>query len=177
VAAALVAATIGVLAFVLLSRGDDKPTASQLTTLTRAAKAAGCTLRSFPSEGRTHTTGPVTYKTKPPTSGPHNPVPAPDGEYANGAPPQERYVHTLEHGRIELQYRPDASPAAHAGLKAVFEEDTDRMLLFPNPDMPYEVAATAWTHLLGCPRYNAKVPAALRAFRDAYRGKAPEKIP
>jgi hypothetical protein len=39
------------------------------------------------------------------------------------------------------------------------------------------VAATAWTHLLACPHYDAHVPAALRAFRDAYRGKAPEQIP
>jgi hypothetical protein len=178
VAGALVAATIGVLAFVLFSGGDDKPSASQLRTLSRAAAAAGCTLRTFPSEGRTHTTKLVTYKTNPPTSGPHDPVPAPDGEYANGAPPKERYVHALEHGRIELQYRPDASPAARAGLKAVFDQDRDRMLLFPNnTGMPYEVAATAWTHLLGCPHYNPRVPAALRAFRDAYRGKAPAKIP
>jgi hypothetical protein len=52
------------------------------------------------------------------------------------------------------------------------------MLVFPNnTGMPYEVAATAWTHLLGCRSYNARVPAALRAFRDAYRGKAPEQIP
>jgi uncharacterized protein DUF3105 len=178
VAGALVAATIAVLAFVLLSGGDDKPSKAQLAALKRAAAAAGCTLRSFPSEGRGHTTNPVTYRTNPPTSGPHNPVPAPDGEYANGAPPKERYVHSLEHGRIALQYRPDASPAARAGLKAVFEEDRDRMLLFANnTGMPYEVAATAWTQLLGCPRYNARVPAALRAFRDAYRGKAPEKVP
>ena len=178
VAAALVAATIGVLAFVLLSNGNDKPTAGQLRTLTRAAKAAGCTVRTFPSEGRTHTTGAVTYSTNPPTSGPHYPVPALDGEYANGGPPKERVVHTLEHGRIELQYRPGAAPAARAALRAVFHEDTDRMLLFQNgTGMPYEVAATAWAHLLGCPRYDARVPSALRAFRDAYRGKAPEKVP
>jgi uncharacterized protein DUF3105 len=169
---------MAVLAFVVFSGGDDKPSAAQLRALTRAAAAAGCTVRSFPSEGRDHTTSPVTYKTNPPTSGAHHPVPAPDGEYANGAPPKERYVHSLEHGRIVLQYRPGASPAARAGLRAVFEEDKDRMLLFPNDTgMPYEVAATAWTHLLACPRYNARVPAALRAFRDAYRGKAPEKVP
>jgi uncharacterized protein DUF3105 len=178
VAAGLVAATIGVLAFVLFSGGDDNPSAAQLRALTRTASAAGCTVRTFPSEGRAHTTGAVTYKTNPPTSGPHHPIAAPDGEYANGAPPKERYVHSLEHGRIELLYRPGASHAARTGLKAVFDEDKNRMLLFQNDTgMPYEVAAAAWTHLLGCPRYDARVPAALRAFRDAYRGRAPEKIP
>jgi hypothetical protein len=39
------------------------------------------------------------------------------------------------------------------------------------------VAATAWTHLLGCPRMNNQVFDAIRAFRDAYVDKAPEKIP
>jgi hypothetical protein len=176
-AGGLVAATVAVVAFVLASGGEDKPEVTKVKAAQQAATAAGCSLRTFPNEGRAHTTEPVTYKTNPPTSGPHNPVPARDGEY-DGAPPKENYVHTLEHGRIELQYRPRAAPAARAGLNAVFDEDQGHMLLFPNnTGMPYEVAATAWTHLLGCRRYNARVPAALRAFRDAYRDKAPERVP
>ena len=43
--------------------------------------------------------------------------------------------------------------------------------------MPYQVAATAWTQLLGCPTYNDRVPDAMRAFRDQYRLKGPEYIP
>jgi hypothetical protein len=173
-----VTATVAILAFVLLSGGDSGVSPARVRTLSGAASAAGCTLRTFPSEGRDHVVGKVVYKTNPPTSGAHNPLPAPDGDYPNGAPPKESYVHALEHGRIELQYRPGASPAARAGLEAVFAQDRNRMLVFPNnTGMPYEVAATAWTHLLGCRSYNARVPAALRAFRDAYRGKAPEKIP
>ena len=27
------------------------------------------------------------------------------------------------------------------------------MLLFPNDEMPYEVAVTAWTQLMGCEKY------------------------
>jgi hypothetical protein len=173
-----VAATVAILAFVLLAGGDSGVSPARVRTLSGAAKAAGCTLRTFPSEGRDHVIGKVRYRTNPPTSGPHNPLPAPDGDYPNGAPPKESYVHTLEHGRIELQYRPGAPASAQAGLRAVFAEDRNRMLVFPNnTGMPYEVAATAWTHLLACPRYDDRVPAALRAFRDAYRGKAPEKIP
>jgi hypothetical protein len=176
-AAGLVAATIAVVVFVLASGGEGKPDAAKVKVAQQAATAAGCSLRTFPSEGREHTTAPVTYRTNPPTSGPHNPAPAPDGEY-DSAPPKENYVHTLEHGRIELQYRPDAGPVARAGLKTVFDEDEKHMLLFPNNTrMPYEVAATAWTRLLGCRRYNVRVPAALGAFRDAYRDKAPEKVP
>jgi hypothetical protein len=52
------------------------------------------------------------------------------------------------------------------------------MLLFPNPTkMPYEVAATAWTHLLGCKTYNDKVIDALRTFRARYIDQGPEKVP
>ena len=52
------------------------------------------------------------------------------------------------------------------------------MLLFPNPEMPYEVAATAWTQLMGCKSYEgAATLDAIRDFRDAYRGQGPENVP
>ena len=50
--------------------------------------------------------------------------------------------------------------------------------MFPNPDMPYEVAATAWTQLMGCKRYEgAKTLDAIRDFRDQFRGRGPEAVP
>ena len=52
------------------------------------------------------------------------------------------------------------------------------MLLFPNPEMPYDVAATAWTQMIGCPTYDGQATIdALRAFRDTYRGQGPEPVP
>lgn len=178
VAAGLVLATIVIVVLALSSGGgSDKPTPAQRQTATQAAAAAGCVMRSFPSEGRGHTTGTVAYRTNPPTSGNHNPVAAPDQEYGK-APPAVYYVHSLEHGRIELQYRPGSPAATVAAVRAVFNSDPSKMLMFPNnTSMPYAVAATAWRHLLGCPAYNARVPAALTAFRDAYRDKGPEVVP
>jgi hypothetical protein len=176
-AAVLVAATAGVLIWVLLARGPGPPSASQLTQLRRAAAAARCSLASFPSEGRTHTTAHVHYRTNPPTSGPHNPLPAADRVYVV-APPPENYVHTLEHGRIELQYRPDAPATVRDALRRVYSEFTHHVLLFPNnTGMDFEVAATAWKHRLGCAHFNSKVPDALRRFRDTYMDRAPEQIP
>jgi Protein of unknown function (DUF3105) len=173
----LVAATAGVLIWVLVARGPGPPSASQLSQLKSAAAAAHCSLASFPSEGRQHTTGHVNYRTNPPTSGPHNPVPAPDRVYTV-APPPENYVHTLEHGRIELQYRPGAPPAVRDALRAVYDERTHHMLLFPNnTGMAFEVAATAWKHRIGCAHFNSKMPDALRRFRDAYQDRAPEQVP
>ena len=66
------------------------------------------------------------------------------------------FVHSLEHGRIEIQYSPDLSEADQLALKGVFDESPDGMLLFPNSEMPYDVAVTAWTQLLGCPKYDGR---------------------
>jgi hypothetical protein len=174
----LVAATVAVLVYVLVARGPGgSPSSRELEHLRNAAAAAGCTLASFPTEGRAHTTERVHYKTNPPTSGPHNPIPAPDRAY-KVAPPPENYVHSLEHGRIELQYRPGAPAAVRNALRAVYDEFTHHMLLFPNnTGMDFEVAATAWKHRVACARFNAKVPEALRRFRDAYRDRGPEQVP
>jgi hypothetical protein len=51
------------------------------------------------------------------------------------------------------------------------------MLMFPNPDMPYEVAATAWTSMITCDSYGPEAIDALRAFRDEFRGLGPESVP
>jgi hypothetical protein len=149
-----------------------------------AAAAAGCTVKTYPSEGRTHTTALVKYLTNPPTSGNHNPAPAEDGVYVPGTTPaKEHFVHTLEHGRIEIQYRPGTPKATRDQLETLFDESFKgtagyHQLLFENnTKMPFAIAATAWTHLLGCPKMNANVFDAIRAFRDAYVDKAPEQIP
>ncbi len=179
VAATIVALSAAILAYALFGGGDSSssPTKQQAALLRSAAAAAGCTVASFPSEGREHTEGHVTYRTNPPTSGPHNPAPAPDQEYTT-APPKENYVHSLEHGRIELQYKPGSPPAVVNALRGVYGESTHHMLMFPNnTGMDYEVAATAWQHRLGCVHFNPRVPEALRRFRDAYRDRAPEQVP
>jgi hypothetical protein len=154
------------------------------TKLAADAKAAGCTFRQFPSEGRTHTAGKVTYKTNPPTSGNHNPTPAPDGIYrAGNTPPKENFVHSLEHGRIEFQYKPGAPAADVAKLRALAEEplnDTPgyHMLFFENnTNMPTEYAATAWTKSIACPQLTTQALDAMREFRKAYTDKGPEFIP
>ena len=87
-------------------------------------------------------------------------------------------VHSLEHGRIDIQYSPDLPEDQQLELKGLFDEDYDGMLLFPNPDMPFDVAATAWTQMMSCPTYEGRATLdALRAFRDTYRGQGPEPVP
>ncbi|HEX2371724.1 MAG TPA: DUF3105 domain-containing protein, partial [Solirubrobacterales bacterium] len=103
--------------------------------------------------------------------------PQADGAFAV-TPDPRHFVHSLEHGRVEIEYSPDLPEDDQLAIKGVFDEDPGGMLLFPNADMPYEVAATAWTNMLGCKRYEgAATLDALRAFRDTFRGQGPEPVP
>jgi hypothetical protein len=181
VAGLVVIAVIAVVALGGGGGGGDKVDPSKLGA---DAKAAGCTFSQFKSEGRTHTAGKVTYKTNPPTSGNHNPTPAADGIYrAGNTPPKENFVHSLEHGRIEFQYKPGAPAADVAKLRALAEEplnDTPgyHMLFFENnTNMPDEYAAAAWTKSISCPQLTPQAISAMREFRKAYTDKGPEFIP
>jgi hypothetical protein len=168
-------------------REGTAPPAVEQARLEQAAEVANCDLRrDLPDEGNDHFTkeNEGDYDTSPPTSGDHYGVPTEPGAgaLADGAyidtPPISRAVHSLEHGRIEIQYSPDLSEEEQLAVKGLFDEDPEGMLLFPNPDMPYEVAATAWTQMLGCDRYEGGATLdAIRAFRDTYRGQGPEPVP
>ncbi len=162
-------------------REGTPPPALQQGDLTDAAKAAGCDLQlDLEEEGNQHVTKESEipdYKTNPPTSGNHNPEQLADGAYASSPPPWY-FVHSLEHGRIEIQYSPDLSEEDQLALKGVFDESPGGMLFFPNPDMPYDVAVTAWTQLMGCDTYKGDATLdAIRDFRDTYRGRGPENVP
>jgi hypothetical protein len=159
-------------------REGTPPPPLQQANLKTAANDAGCELKlNLPDEGNTHITSESQipkYGTNPPTSGNHNPEQMADGAYK--VEPQDWYfVHSLEHGRIEIQYSPDLPEKDQLALKGVFDEDPDGMLMFPNPDMPYEVATTAWTQLMGCKKFQGDATLdAIRDFRDIYRGQGPE---
>jgi len=149
-----------------------------------AAKAAGCTLLNPPYEGANHEQNkfkPSDYKTNPPTSGNHTPDWYEDGIYAPGdVPDLGKLVHPLEHGRIEIQYKPGTPKATVDKLEALLAENEDgyHMLLFENTTgMKDEVAGTAWTHSVTCPKMNDKVFDALRTFRSRYIDKGPERVP
>jgi hypothetical protein len=156
----------------------------KLRTLPAAAKAAGCTVQSPPDQGADHEQREFTeadYNSNPPTSGTHFPSWYEDGVYAPGATPElGRLVHALEHGRIEIQYKPGTPADTVEQLKTLYD-DLDsgyHVLLFENAtNMRYAVAAAAWGHLIGCPKMNDRVFDALRAFFKDYVDKGPEKVP
>jgi Protein of unknown function (DUF3105) len=146
-------------------------------SLPQAAKAAKCVLRNPKDEGNIHllpSQPTPKYGSSPPTSGNHDPVPLANGAYESPITNFRHAVHTLEHGRVEVQYHSSLPTHDQLLLKGVIDEDFRDMLLFQNDQMPWQVAAAAWGHYLGCKQYNPKVLDAVRAFRDTYRGQGPE---
>jgi hypothetical protein len=161
-------------------REGTEPPPLEQGDLEEAAEAARCDLQvDLPDEGASHLApqDPAPeYGTNPPNSGDHSPDPIADGAYLT--PPRPiNFVHSLEHGRVEIQYDPDLPEDDQLMLKGVFDESPAGMLMFPNPEMPYEVAVTAWTNLVGCEQYSDGVLDVLRDFRDTYRGRGPEAVP
>ena len=150
-------------------REGTAPSPVKVSNLKQAAKEAGCDLRlHLKDEGHTHlapgTTTPD-YGTNPPTSGNHvePPYQQADGAYSE-MPEEIDIVHTLEHGRMEIQYSSDLPEADQLELKGLYETLYGGTLLFPNSNMDYAVAATTWTNLLGCNEYKGAIT--LDAIRD-----------
>jgi hypothetical protein len=180
--ALLAVVVIAAVAAVALSGGDDKK--ADTSNLAADATAAGCTYKSYPSEGRNHITGKGKYKTNPPTSGNHNPTPAQDGLYAPGnEPAPENWVHSLEHGRVLFQYKPGTPKSQVAELQKIAQEKLNgtagyHVLMFRNnTNMPSQFALVAWTKSLTCDKLDSKSEDVMRQFRSAFTDKGPELIP
>jgi hypothetical protein len=157
--------------------------AQRVSDLKTAVAESGCELTHPPSEGRGHEARdftPADYRSNPPSSGTHFPVAAQDGIYAPGSePPLGMLVHSLEHGRINLQYAPGTPARLVSQLETLVSENGGyHMLLYRNvTGMQAKVAATAWGHVLTCQKTGPRMWDALRAFRDGYVDKAPERVP
>jgi len=169
----MVAVIVAIVA-VVVTRDDGGSTSTAPTA--DALRAAGCTYRHYPSEGRGHVsslTATVKYKTFPPTSGTHFDVPAVWQRYTEPLVPAQE-VHNLEHGGVIIQYGDNVPEATVAKLVAFYDSSPNGMLLAPLPKLGNKIALTAWTQLATCPRYDET---AFAAFRDAFRGKGPERFP
>jgi hypothetical protein len=163
-------------------RSGTKVAAAKVTNLKKAAKMADCDLRlHLPEEGHEHippTAATPEYKTNPPTSGNHVEPPYQQADGAYKEMPQEiDFVHSLEHGRMEIQYSPDLSESAQLELIGLYDTMYGATLLFPNDNMPYEVAATTWRNSLGCNEYKGAITLdAIRAFGAQTWGHAREPV-
>lgn len=158
-------------------RAGIVPAAATITNLKAAADKANCELRlKLPDEGNTHLpegSPEPAYKTSPPSSGNHVEPPFQQADGAYSEPPKQLdVVHSLEHGRLAIEYSPDLPEKAQLELKGLYDTMYGASLLFPNDEMVYEVAAAAWTNLLTCRTYEgAATLDAIRAFGKETWGK------
>lgn len=164
------------------TRSGAAPAAVKVASLKQAAKQAGCTLRpNLKEEGHAHippSSPTPDYKTSPPTSGNHvePPYQQADGAY-NEMPAEIFVVHSLEHGRMEVQYSPELPDEDQLALKGLYDTLYKGVLLFPNENMDYEVAVTSWRNLMGCATYKGAITLdAIRDFGKAHWGHGREPV-
>ena len=109
------------------------------------------------------------YKTNPPTSGNHNPIPYPAGVYDQGGD-ITRVVHSLEHGYVVIYYN-NLTPAEAQQLASIQNSDPNKVIVYYDKDMPGKVAIAGWTRLQTCDGVNES---AIRSFINQFRGQGPE---
>ena len=137
----------------------------------RAVQALG--VQTFANLGQQHLQPGqdyTSYNSKPPTSGPHAPAPAPCGVSRQPIPDTVQ-VHDLEHGVVMVQCRPDLDRGQVQALEALGRSYSSHVLVAPYPRLPTPVAATAWTKLLRLDRADT---GKLRRFIDRFRQHGPE---
>jgi len=110
------------------------------------------------------------YNSTPPTSGPHDPSPAPCG-ISSQPIANTVQVHDLEHGVVMVQYRPGLDSAQVTALQALGRSYSSHVIVAPYPSLPTPVAATAWTKLMRLDRADV---GKLRRFIDRFRQRGPE---
>ena len=163
VGAALVAVALGVVSRL----GGDEVRVSlpplRGTELTSAARSAGCELRT--------PTARVTLN--PDVSGPPG-TPARPGVH-DPPPSSDQVVAALRRGVIVIQYRPGIPDDQVRELEALQRAVPGATIVAPNTSMPYEVAASGWRRLLGCPRYSSRSIDAMRLFRGRFIGRGPDR--
>lgn len=101
-------------------------------------------VRTYPDLSRNHVSARVRYPRTPPVGGDHAPVwQNCDGAVYDQPPPDERAVHSLEHGAVWVTYRPGLPAEQLARLRELVD-GSDYRMLSPYPDQPAPVIATAW---------------------------------
>lgn len=82
--------------------------------------------------------------------------------------------HNLEHGGVVIHYGDDVDEEALSRLHAFYGKSPNGVVLAPLPELDGRITLTAWTKLATCARFDDK---AFAAFRDAFRGRGPERVP
>jgi hypothetical protein len=154
---------------------------------TAALKKAGCTYKVVTAARAGQHVNNINarpnWNTFPPSNGPHYPVPAVWGFYTAPVALMQA-VHNLEHGGIEIEWGNKVPKSEIQKLERFYNGSPNAMLAFPLPKLGNKIALVAWTQkptethgqgrVAECTHFDQS---AFKAFRDAFRGKGPERFP
>ncbi len=99
-------------------------------------------VESFGKLGSEHVKGTVNYDQSPPVGGNHNPTWQNCGYYAQPVP-NERAVHSMEHGAVWIAYSPNLPQEQVQRLRDLAQNQL-YVLVSPYPDLGSPVVASAW---------------------------------
>ena len=168
----------------------EGPAPTLSPTVRRVARRAGCRLRSDPSAVGIHLllsdvvplhvdNPDYSRQIRPPTNGLHRPIWADWGFYQVPVP-YAYEVHNLEHGGVIVHI--GLRVKRSQGVKAVQMWAGSPPYLLIVPGLPADVSprgvtVTSWQRAMVCKTWNARTMAAIRIYRNVYRGTGPEQIP
>lgn len=131
---------------------------------------------AYPSQGAVHVARGAPhppYNSNPPTSGWHDPSPAPWGYYPNEIA-DEILVHNLEHGGVWISYRDPKDQEVADKLFDLSKRFPKKVIITQRQKNDSRIAVAAWTRLLKLDRYDER---AIVDFIKAYRNRGPERVP
>jgi hypothetical protein len=136
-------AVVLVLPFVVAACGSDaKPSAVSTGGSDAAVKGEPAGTKSFTDLARNHVDTPVQYPQTPPVGGNHSPR-WQNCQYYDTSIPNERGVHSMEHGAVWITYSPDLS-AADRKVLSDLAATGDHILVSQFKGLPSPVVASAW---------------------------------
>lgn len=169
IAGGLAVVLVAVVAFVIKNNADEQ------AAFLDAAAAADCTeIVEHENEGRDHLASGDTfddYETNPPTSGPHDPQPAPWGSYREPVE-TEKLVHNLEHGGIIVHYK-DLGDSEVDALENLVDSYRNGVISNPNDSIDAPIAIASWTKSMECEQYSSEV---IHGYVSQECNKGPEKL-
>jgi hypothetical protein len=166
--AAWLAATAVVVTLAIVLLGDGGPDEVSLppirgTQLADAARRAGCELRRADAADGSD----------PAADGSPAAVPARPGFYEK-APDAASLIAAVRRGVVVIHFRSELDPERVDELRRIQDAAPNGTIVTPNSTMTFEVAATAFRRLLGCPRLTDASIEATLLFRGRFLGSGPD---